>query len=367
MNNVDMKSSLWIYAVHSRNPDLIHLLEEYKIQPPNDSYFKCLKESMKCHHNEFVDYIQNNLIDSNLILQSNNSYKNNIFSYSVHYHNYAYLLTNLKRRFAFNYLCKYNYIDLVKYFIKSKEIDINYKIKAANYESPLKLAAKKNNMEIVNLLLSQPNCSIGANSFQKSYAFHECKNLTSITIPTSVKWIGSHAFGKCISLKEIELPSSMTSVGSFTFSGCSSLTQITIPSSIKAIDSYAFCGCSSLTRITLPSTINTFESHIFSGCSSLQEITIPQTVNSIEPFTFDGCKSLKQISLPSSVTRIGIGAFRNCSSLKEIALPSSITKIEGSSFCGCISLETVNVPDSVIELGSNSFRECKSLKENGMS
>lgn len=175
-----MKSSLWIYAVHSRNPDLIHLLEEYKIQPPNDSYFKCLKESMKCHHNEFVDYIQNNLIDSNLILQSNNSYKNNIFSYSVHYHNYAYLLTNLKRRFAFNYLCKYNYIDLVKYFIKSKEIDINYKIKAANYESPLKLAAKKNNMEIVNLLLSQPNCSIGANSFQK------CNELEQITIPSSV-------------------------------------------------------------------------------------------------------------------------------------------------------------------------------------
>ena len=40
-------------------------------------------------------------------------------------------------------------------------------------------------------------------------------------------------------------------IGEHAFSGCSSLTSVNIPSSVKWIGSYAFYGCSSLTNINI--------------------------------------------------------------------------------------------------------------------
>ena len=60
-NNVELTPSLWIYAIHSQNLELIHLLEENHIKPDDASFEECMKESVKCHHNDFNAYIQENL------------------------------------------------------------------------------------------------------------------------------------------------------------------------------------------------------------------------------------------------------------------------------------------------------------------
>ena len=33
MNNVELSPSLWLYAIHGNNAELIHLLEENKVEP----------------------------------------------------------------------------------------------------------------------------------------------------------------------------------------------------------------------------------------------------------------------------------------------------------------------------------------------
>ena len=54
--------------------------------------------------------------------------------------------------------------------------------------------------------------------------FKGCTNLTSITLPNSMKWLGD--FSGCTSLTSITIPNSVTSVGGFE--GCTSLERVTI-------------------------------------------------------------------------------------------------------------------------------------------
>lgn len=56
--------------------------------------------------------------------------------------------------------------------------------------------------------------------------FNNCKNLTCITIPESVKSIGSYVFTNCIGLTSITIPESVKSIGSYTFAKCTSLQYV---------------------------------------------------------------------------------------------------------------------------------------------
>ncbi|MBQ9084209.1 MAG: leucine-rich repeat domain-containing protein [Clostridia bacterium] len=58
------------------------------------------------------------------------------------------------------------------------------------------------------------------------YAFRNCYNLTSVTIPDSVTSIGSYAFYDCDSLTSVTIPDSVTSIGRYAFYYCDSLTSI---------------------------------------------------------------------------------------------------------------------------------------------
>ena len=113
-NNAKLTSLLWIYSIHSNNEELIHILEENSIEPPNNTYNSCLDESIKCHHNNIANYIKDNyLFDDKPI--SRNAFK---------YYNYNQIPDELEDKSIFYYLCRYNYINLVKIYIgpKMKEI-----------------------------------------------------------------------------------------------------------------------------------------------------------------------------------------------------------------------------------------------------
>lgn len=52
------------------------------------------------------------------------------------------------------------------------------------------------------------------------YCFYKASELTSVTIPSSVKSLGNFCFSECSSLKSITIPSSVTSLGESCFEGC---------------------------------------------------------------------------------------------------------------------------------------------------
>ena len=102
---------------------------------------------------------------------------------------------------------------------------------------------------------------------------------------------------------------SVTSIEEYAFADCRNLTSITVPNSITNIDKCAFADCYSLTSITLPDSITNIDNSAFSGCVNLTSITVPDAVTSIGYNAFGDCVRLTSITIPAGVTSIGDHAF----------------------------------------------------------
>ena len=75
--------------------------------------------------------------------------------------------------------------------------------------------------------------------------------ITSITLPDSLKEIGDFAFFSCLKLEDINLPDGLTKIGYQAFQNCYSLTEITIPSSVTTMSSHVFNRCIGLKKLPL--------------------------------------------------------------------------------------------------------------------
>ena len=181
------------------------------------------------------------------------------------------------------------------------------------------------------------------------WAFHNCKSLTSITIPDSVTSIEPCAFYGCTSLKSITIPNGVTSIGERAFYYCPSLTSITIPNGVTSIGEEVFYSCTSLTSITIPNSVTSFEEGAFLMCTSLTSITIPDSVASIGMGAFEKCKSLTSITIPDSVTNIGGGAFYNCSGLLSIIVHSDTPPTGGWAMFDDTNNCPIYVPGGSVE------------------
>ena len=121
-NGVSIDPSLWLYAIHSGNPEMIHLLEDLHVEPYFGSYCECLIEAIKCHHNDIAYYIQSNLLDFN---DSNSQIiGEKIVNCSIKYHNYSFFPDYLNNQYVFYSLFKYKFYDFVNVFLDVNKKDI---------------------------------------------------------------------------------------------------------------------------------------------------------------------------------------------------------------------------------------------------
>lgn len=203
-----------------------------------------------------------------------------------------------------------------------------------------------------------------------SLAFKDCSSLESVDLSNAeITEIPVRAFENCTSLKSIKLPSTVTKIADNAFAGCSNLKEIKglEQCKISELSATAFDGCVRLKDINLSNaTIAAIPNQIFSGMRGLISATVPKTVTSIGTEAFYACKNLEMINGLSDcdITKIGEKAFYNCWSLKEADLSrSSFTVLPASAFKGDTALLSVKMPESLNEIGNEAFYGCSAMKK----
>lgn len=108
-----------------------------------------------------------------------------------------------------------------------------------------------------------------------AYSF---SNITSITLPDSVKGIGRLAFGNTAQLGEADLGNGVQSIGREAFAN-SSVTKALLPDSVVTLGDRIFNGSSKLAESSLPanSTVDYIPEKMYNGPSEMR-LTVPANI-----------------------------------------------------------------------------------------
>ena len=169
-----------------------------------------------------------------------------------------------------------------------------------------------------DLDMSTRTAKLAGKNFNQSFA--------NVVIPSSIElWgidcdvvgITDYAFYNCTNLKSITLPESIVSIGEYAFQK-SGLTEVVIPDNVKSIGASAFTECSGLVSVSLPRNLSLIRMNTFWNCTGLQSVTFPEDLETIGTFAFAKCTSLKKVDLPATLTILESGAFKFCENLMDI-------------------------------------------------
>ena len=138
LNGVELTPSLWLYAIHGNNPEMIHLLEEDHVEMEDKSVTRYVIELMKCHHNELTNYffnIYNHNNKGNDLDVTRQIFKYyNFIPFSEKFTQsldtlYDICVSDISKSFneqfnVFYILCQYDYFAIVDFLLKNSSFEL---------------------------------------------------------------------------------------------------------------------------------------------------------------------------------------------------------------------------------------------------
>ena len=248
----------------------------------------------------------------------------------------------------------------------------------------------------------------------EEYAFADCDQLTGITLPKSVNYIGSHAFQNCAKLAEIILHNAnppglgsdvfiSTDKGAISlqvpigadrnfknanqwkeFTHLSDEKKITIKAGelrnamtvyeLQAVSKLVITGTIDardlkLIRDNMPNimTLDLGNTSIvaYSGDSGTVHGKQFYPASTIPHNAFynghEGKATLYNVILPTTTEEIGEFAFAMCTNLQKVNLPETLTIIGNAAFFNCTKLNNIFLPHSLSKIGDNAFKRCVNI------
>ena len=131
--------------------------------------------------------------------------------------------------------------------------------------------------KITKLLIPDTVIAIGSEAFSDNTAINE------IIVSHKLEYIGQKAFSGCKMMTGFNLPSTVKYVETEAFDGCwIAFKELTIPASVRHIGSHAFRDCLTLEKVIFAGPIKSIGSGIFEKCDRLTSIVVP--TNCVEQF-----------------------------------------------------------------------------------
>lgn len=219
----------------------------------------------------------------------------------------------------------------------------------------------------------------------KEAAFQGNSTATSLTIPASIKTIGTDAFRNLRAIKTVYIAdlaawcgvgiangnanpiynlfsaSSESRWGKLYINGEANPAELVIPEGVTTM-SRSFYGYKLLTAVTLPSTLTELGDQAFANCVKLTSAVVPEGVETVGS-AFWGCSALETVTLPSTLKTLKSSTFYNCKALASVNLPEGLETIGGMVFSSCGALTTLSLPSTLTTIGMMAFDGCSGLTE----
>lgn len=192
-------------------------------------------------------------------------------------------------------------------------------------------------------------------------AFAEQATMTSVSVPKTVRTIGTGAFENCSGLKTVNISAGLTDIAERSFKGCAELTSLNLPATVVSVGTSAFEDCSSLKNITLSSGLKTIGNYAFRRCRAIEAVNLPNSVTSLGEGAYEECTGLKTLNLSPGITELKDFTFYRCSLLYPLNLTENIVSIGRYTFSECTALSSVTIPKSVQTIGASAFENCQYL------
>lgn len=239
---------------------------------------------------------------------------------------------------------------------------------SGNGEIPDRLFSECNKLK--NVTIGEGITAVGDSAFSKTA-------VEKIILPSTVIVVRSDAFRECRQLREVILNDGLKTIAESAFKQTENLSEISIPDSVKHIGSGCF-ACSGIKSVKLPenSAFTSILWETFFGCKNLETVKLPDSVNVIDDYAFSECTSLRSINLDKvqvidssafaktaleyitlSARKIGSGAFAQCENLKKADLSGIGTKkLDSRLFFECMNLNKISLPKNQIKIfGGDCF------------
>ena len=192
-------------------------------------------------------------------------------------------------------------------------------------------------------------------------------NITSVTLPDAVEYIGKYAFSKCTALTDFSFPTSLNYLGTCAFQKCTGIEEMTVWNDITTEASLGtlspFYGAA-VRKVTFKEGVTKVPGYmVYNGSHQLEELHLPSTLASIGQSAFPNATKLKEITVRSNLTN-DYGTPFSGSGLEKITFADGVTSIPKNLFSGgCASLTDLYIPASVTSIGGDAFKGCSSLTE----
>ena len=218
--------------------------------------------------------------------------------------------------------------------------------------------------------------------------FADCVNLTNITLPKDIEFLGKKAFSGCtnlnytiyqngkylakgsnqyyflmgttdVALTEFNVHADCKYINYRCFHSHKSLEKVVLPQGLEKIGFQAFVY-TNIKTISIPSTVTTVYEGAF-GYTPLESIVLPNSVTTMERMVFYACEKLKSASLSNSLKAVPSYIFYNCTALESVVVAENTTEVQDYAFFGCTKLSYCELPDKVTKIGRCAFYNCSAL------